>query len=56
VANYRYALYNLQGRRVAEAGFRGEVRIDLSSLAGGVYLLRVTDEDGAGVTRRVVRQ
>jgi uncharacterized repeat protein (TIGR01451 family) len=56
VADYRYALYNLQGRRVAEAGFRGEVRIDLSSLAGGVYLLRVTDEDGAGVTRRVVRQ
>jgi uncharacterized repeat protein (TIGR01451 family) len=56
VADYRYALYNLQGRRVVEAGFRGEVSIDLTGLPAGTYLLRVTDVDGAGVTRRVVRQ
>jgi uncharacterized repeat protein (TIGR01451 family) len=53
---YRYALYSMQGRRVAEAGFLTETEIDLSRLAAGVYLLRVTDADGAGVTRRVVRQ
>ncbi|WP_116106995.1 T9SS type A sorting domain-containing protein [Lewinella sp. IMCC34191] len=53
--NYRYAVYSMRGRRVTEAGFRTETRIDLSDLAAGVYLLRVTDESGAGLTRRIVR-
>jgi uncharacterized repeat protein (TIGR01451 family) len=52
---YRYALYSMRGRRVMDAKFRMETEIDLSQLAAGVYLLRVTDRDGAGVTRRVVR-
>jgi hypothetical protein len=52
---YRYALYSMRGRKVMDTKFRTETEIDLSRLAAGVYLLRVTDADGAGVTRRVVR-
>ncbi|WP_116106996.1 T9SS type A sorting domain-containing protein [Lewinella sp. IMCC34191] len=52
---YRYAVYNTRGRLVAESAFRAEARIDLSDAPAGVYLLRITDEDGAGLTRRLVR-
>ena len=54
--DYRYALYNLQGRRVATGEFRREVSVSLEHLPGGVYLLHLQDAEGGQVTRRVVRQ
>ncbi len=54
--DYRYQLYNLQGRQVATASFRQSVRISLTDLPAGMYLLQLHDADGGRITRRIVRQ
>ena len=40
-ATLRMALYDIRGRRLMEGPYRE--RVDLSSLQGGIYLLRLTD-------------
>ena len=54
--DYRYRLYNLQGRQVATASFSRSVRISLADLPAGMYLLQLRDADGGRITRRIVRQ
>ena len=61
IANYElrgeYALYNAQGVIVRSGNMTGnEVLIETSDLTSGLYLLRLTAENGATKTYRVVKQ
>ena len=52
-----YALYNAQGVIVRSGNMTGnEVLIETSDLTSGLYLLRLTAENGATKTYRVVKQ
>ena len=53
----RYALYNAQGIMFASGVLEGaETRINTSSFPTGLYLIRLTAENGAMQTYRVVKQ
>ena len=53
----KYALYNTQGVEVAFGGLEGaETRINTTSLPAGMYLLRLTVENGATKTFTVVKK
>jgi len=53
----KYALYNTQGVEVASGVLEtAETRINTISLPAGLYLLRLTAENGAVKTYRVVKQ
>ena len=53
----KYALYNTQGVEVAFGGLEGvETLINTASFPAGMYLLRLTSENGAVKTYRVVKQ
>ncbi len=53
----RYTLYNTQGVEVAFGGLEcAETLINTASLPAGMYLLRLTSENGAVKTYRVVKQ
>ena len=53
----KYALYNTQGLEVASGALEGaETRINTALLPAGMYLLRLTVENGAVKTYRVVKQ
>ena len=61
IANYElrgeYALYNAQGVVVRSGNMLGsEVVIETTDLTSGLYLLRLTAENGATKTYRVVKQ
>ena len=61
IANYElrgeYALYNAQGIVVTSGVLEGaETRINTSSFPAGMYLLRLTADNGAMKTYRVVKQ
>ena len=43
-ATFAYSLYDLTGRVVASGNFYGSANINLSSIEGGVYLLRLESE------------
>jgi len=43
-ATFTYSLYDLTGRVVASGNFYGSANINLSSIEGGVYLLRLESE------------
>ena len=52
-----YALYNAQGVRVASGVLEGaETHVNTSSFPAGMYLLRLTADNGAMKTYRVVKQ
>ena len=53
----KYALYNTQGVEVASGVLEGaETRINTASLPVGMYLLRLTAENGAQKTFTVVKK
>lgn len=47
-------IYNLLGREVLNANINSTDSIDISALSQGVYLLKLSDEDGASFTRKLI--
>ena len=53
----KYTLYNTHGAEVASGALEGaETRINTASLPAGIYLLRLTSENGAQKTFTVVKK
>ncbi len=51
------SIHNLTGQKVLElASLRGETVVDLGHLPSGVYMVRVTGTNKAGITRKIVKQ
>lgn len=52
-----YALYTLLGQELAKGTFApGANLVDISGMAGGIYLLRVTDSAGRTVDSKIIRE
>ncbi|MEZ5016811.1 MAG: M12 family metallo-peptidase [Flavipsychrobacter sp.] len=54
--SYDYGLFNVVGQRVAEGGFKDFAIIDVSSMASGVYTLRLHSSAGEKISRKVLVQ
>lgn len=45
-SQYYLEIYSSEGRQLEQASFQDNIKIDLSSLRSGLYLLRITNDDG----------
>ena len=53
LTNNRYELFDLSGKLVKENDFYQSVKINLSALSKGTYLLKIHDENGY-VNKKVI--
>lgn len=51
----RYEVFDAQGRRVSAGQLPGDAALDLRAQPAGLYVLRLTDDAGRTVSRRLVR-
>ncbi len=51
-----YKVINIMGQVLMTGNFNGESSIDLSSLADGAYIVKITDRSGASISKKIVKQ
>jgi hypothetical protein len=49
-----YQVYDIQGRIIEENQFSQQHELDLSNHQNGVYLLRLMDQKGQAITKRII--